>query len=183
MGIHIGIDNGPSGSVGIIIDHGQMTLAHTVAYFRVPILRTLDYTKKKRFVSRLEANDLRETFERYTVTPGSTYPILIERPMVNPKMFRATLSAVRFLEATITMLEGMRLSYQFVDSKEWQFGLLPSGLRGPELKTASLAVGKRLFPGVNFHGFKDADGLLLAEYSRRKNSAQNHQNDDKETKK
>lgn len=78
------------------------------------------------------------------------------------------MSAIRALEATLTVLEFLKIPYAFCDSKEWQRELLPKGLRKEELKTASLQVGKRLFPSVNFDGFKDADGLLIAEYCRRK---------------
>jgi len=47
---------------------------------------------------------------------------------------------------------------------------LPKGVQGaPELKKASMDIGLRLFPDqanvINKH--KDADGLLIAEWSRR----------------
>ena len=34
----------------------------------------------------------------------------------------------------------------YIDSKEWQKELLPSGCKGEELKTASRDIGCRLFP-------------------------------------
>jgi hypothetical protein len=45
--------------------------------------------------------------------------------------------------------------------------LLPKGIKGSdELKKASLDVGVRLFPKLPLK--KDADGILIAEYMRRK---------------
>jgi hypothetical protein len=65
-------------------------------------------------------------------------------------------------------LEESQWAYEYIDSKEWQKSLLPKGLKGSEeLKKASLDVGKRLFPSLDIK--KDADGLLIAEYLRRKN--------------
>jgi hypothetical protein len=93
----------------------------------------------------------------------------IERPMVNPTRFQATASALRALEATLIILEELKIPYIYVDSKEWQKDLLPKELKGEELKEASLNIGKRLFPKIDFTGFKDADGLLIAEWGRRKN--------------
>jgi hypothetical protein len=40
-------------------------------------------------------------------------------------------------------------------------------LQKEELKLASLETGKRLFPMARLDGFKDADGLLIAEHCRR----------------
>ena len=65
------------------------------------------------------------------------------------------------------VIEQLRLPYRYIDSKEWQKELLPSGLAKLELKIASLQIGQRLFPNVNFKGFPDADGLLIAEWARR----------------
>jgi hypothetical protein len=87
--------------------------------------------------------------------------------MVNSTRFNATLSAIRALEATLIALEQAQWPYEYIDSKEWQKELLPKGLKGSdELKNASLDIGKRLFPELNIK--KDADGLLIAEYLRRK---------------
>ena len=66
-------------------------------------------------------------------------------------------------------LEESQFPYEYIDSKEWQKILLPKGLKGSdELKKASLDVGKRMFPELNLK--KDADGLLIAEFLRRKYS-------------
>jgi hypothetical protein len=56
----------------------------------------------------------------------------------------------------------------YCDSKDWQKDMLPRGCKKEELKTASLDIGKRLFPSIDWKGFKDADSLLMAEWARRK---------------
>jgi len=64
-------------------------------------------------------------------------------------------------------LEDAQWPYEYIDSKEWQKVLLPKGIKGSdELKKASLDIGKRMFPTLKIK--KDADGLLIAEYLRRK---------------
>jgi hypothetical protein len=89
--------------------------------------------------------------------------------MVNSTRFNATLSAIRALEATLIALERSQFPYEYIDSKEWQKVLLPKGLKGSdELKAASLDIGKRLFPSLDIK--KDADGLLIAEYMRRRDT-------------
>ena len=68
-------------------------------------------------------------------------------------------------------LDELCLRYEFIDSRKWQKELLPElkdkKNRHAKLKELSLAVGKRLFPSIDFTGFKDADGLLIAEFARR----------------
>ena len=68
------------------------------------------------------------------------------------------------------MLEIMGLKHMFIDSKEWQKALLPKGIKGSdEQKKASFDIGNRLFPQFEDFKHKDRDGLLIAEYGRRKN--------------
>jgi hypothetical protein len=156
---YIGIDNGVSGSIGIIHSVGKTQFYHT------PIKKELNYTKVKKWLNRIDINKL---FGILDVQEEAI--VYIERPMVNPGRFQATVSALRALEATLITLENCGLAYQYVDSKEWQSSLLPKKLKGPELKEASLQIGKRLFPQIDFKKFDDADGLLIAEYCRRMNN-------------
>lgn len=86
--------------------------------------------------------------------------------MVNPGRFLATASALRACEATLIVIESLKIPYQWIDSKEWQKALLPSGLKGPQLKKASKEIGLRLFPNIQLK-HEDYDGLLIAEYARR----------------
>jgi len=157
--IFIGIDNGVSGSIGIIYDK-------LVSYCPMPVKKELNYTKSKRWINRIDTIALRTI-----LYPYKTGVIIgLERPMVNPGRFQATASALRALEATLIVIEGLKLAYRYLDSKEWQKVLLPTELKGEELKEASLSIGKRLFPQIDFKGFKDADGLLMAEFLRRSNT-------------
>ena len=90
--------------------------------------------------------------------------------MVNPKRWAASVSAIRALEATLIIVELLEIPYIYVDSKEWQRELLPKGCKGDALKTASKDIGCRLFPQHKelIIKHKDADGILMAEYCRRK---------------
>lgn len=155
----IGIDNGVSGNIGIIAADGNV-----INYLHTPIKKELSYTKTKQWINRIDGIMLVEALANYSTSQTIIY---IERPFVNPGMFKATLSAIRALEATLIVIEQLRLPYRYIDSKEWQKALLPSGLMKAELKIASLQVGRRLFPNINFKGFIDADGLLIAEWARR----------------
>jgi hypothetical protein len=49
--------------------------------------------------------------------------------------------------------------------------MFPKGLKGIELKKASMDIGIRLFPHLEevIIKQKDADGLLIAEWARRNN--------------
>ena len=76
--------------------------------------------------------------------------------------------AVRAFEATIVALEQLHIPYQYIDSKEWQKALLPKGCKGKELKKASHDIATRLFPVITLKKNEDADGLLIAEYAKRK---------------
>ena len=157
--VYIGIDNGVTGSLGIISTSGALY----AEYHKTPTISCLNYQKEVAYITRINVVALRDILE------GVHCPFaLVERPLVNPSMFKATLSAVRALEATLTVLDFLKIPMRFVDSKEWQKEMLPSGIKGPEeLKRASLEVGRRLFP-AQAHLFKgDADGILIAEWGRR----------------
>lgn len=158
----IDIDNGVTGTIGIINDVGS------VKCYQTPVERRLDYTKKAKWLNRLDACTFYFILQDCVGAElGGQRIVVIERPMVNPQRWNASLSAIRCLEAQLTLLELMSIQYRFIDSREWQRGLLPSGLEKEDLKRASLEVGKRLFPQVDFTGFHDADGLLIAEWARR----------------
>lgn len=167
--IYIGVDNGVSGTVGVIYDNGQSLFVKT------PVKLEQDYTKKKGNISRIIAKDLFDFLDDVMYESRSNNIEIfcfIERPMVNPQRFKATTSALRALEATLIVIELLSIPFQFIDSKEWQRELLPKGCKGSEdLKKASKDIGCRLFPKHKelIEKHKDADGLLIAEYARRKN--------------
>lgn len=162
--IFLGIDNGVSGSLGIV----RPSAIGRTQYLHTPVKRELNYTKTKKWLHRIDYAKLYSILE--SINQEAT--VFLERPMVNPGRFQATVSALRALEATLIVIEELKLPYEYVDSKQWQKELLPSGLKGEELKEASLQVAKRLFPKVNFKGFSDGDGLLIGEYGRRKYNKQ-----------
>lgn len=151
------IDNGVTGSIGVISSDG------TSAFLLTPTIKQQDYTKAKKNITRIDVPKLMQIVMEHK--PSMVY---LERPMINPTRFTATISAVRCLEATLSVLESLEIPYQFIDSKEWQRGLLPSsGKKGTDsatLKQESHDIGIRLFPMHKelIHKHKDADGILGA---------------------
>jgi hypothetical protein len=165
--LYIGFDNGVTNNgVGVINDRGEAKL------YPLPVKKELSYTKEAKHISRIDFNLLRVLFGEIIADFNEAYvKVGLERPMVNSTRFNASMSAIRALETTLIALEDAQWPYEYIDSKEWQKVLLPKGLKGSdELKKASLDIGKRMFPGLNIK--KDADGLLIAEYLRRKYSNQ-----------
>lgn len=169
---YIGIDNGVTGSIAIIEDGKAY-------YFQMPTKSEQSYTKSKQNITRIEVPELKRILESAALWPCKC---LLERPMVNPGRFKATTSALRALEATLIVLEDLRIPYQYIDSKEWQKALLPRDMgkvvitksgkskrkvEPAELKAASLDIARRMFPGIELK--HDGDSLLIAEYLRRQN--------------
>lgn len=177
--ILIGIDNGVTGSIGIIGNEEPLMVP-------TPMTVQQNYTKAKQSISRLDVNRFKSMLLRYNKWPCKA---ILERPLVNPMMFKATICAVRCLEAQLTILEALDIPYFYVDSKEWQKQLLPhvplkkkEGETAKErrrrdqenkrtLKKLSHDIGIRLFPSLSEQIEKqgDADSLLIAEWARRNN--------------
>jgi hypothetical protein len=162
--VYIGIDNGTSSNgIGVVTDRGKSYL------FKTPVKKELSYTKVAKKISRIDFPKLVEIFEEIKeIAEEDEILVGLERPMINPGRFFASMSAMRALEATLIVLEANEFSYVYLDSKEWQHVLLPKGLEKEALKQGSLDIGRRLFPKLTFKG--DADGILIAEYLRRKNN-------------
>jgi len=150
----IGVDNGVSGGVTILSESGEVLI-----HVKTPVQKHLNYTKKKAFINRINFKELMNLLR-----PALNPFCMIERAMINPMRWVASVSALRCLEATEIVLEELQIPYQFIDSKEWQKALLPSGLKGDQLKKASADVAKRLFPK---QVIVNSDSLLIAEYCRR----------------
>lgn len=154
------IDNGTTGSMGFYGYEGA------IAFFLTPVKKEQDYTKKKQEVARLDASEFARLL--IEVKGKENMEVVIERPLVNPTLFKATVHAVRCYEATITALELLGIGYRVVDSKDWQRGLLPSsGKKGTDSKTLkkeSMDIGIRMFPQFEelIRKHKDADGILGA---------------------
>jgi len=155
--VFIGIDNGVSGAVTVLSENGFVHL-----HIKTPIKNCLNYTKKKAFHNRVNVKELSDVL--FDIIANDNPFCMIERPMVNPMRWVASVSAIRCLEATEIILEELQIPYQFIDSKEWQKALLPSGLVKEQLKKAADDVAKRLFPKQTI---VNSDSLLIAEYCRR----------------
>lgn len=163
--IFIGFDNGvTSQGIGVVTEKLEGFM------YKLPVKKELSYTKEAKNISRIDFPKLVETLQEIIDKfPGEQCLVALERPMVNSTRFNASLSAIRCLEATLIAIEQLGLRYEYMDSKEWQRVLLPKNIKGSdELKKASLDIGKRMFPKLDLK--KDADGLLIAEYLRRKST-------------
>lgn len=158
---YIGMDNGVSGSIAII---DKLTGILSM-WCPTPIRKKqLNYTKEKKFLTRIDAVKLKELLSPYGPTNSMLY---LERPMINPKRWVATVSALRALEATLIVIEELNIPYEYIDSKAWQKKMLPHGLKGSdELKEASKQVASRLFPIAECKA-QDGDAVLIAEWARR----------------
>ena len=176
MGLRfIGVDNGVTGSISILNERGKV-----LYYEKIPVFKELNYTKTTQYLNRVDTVKLFEIFEKHV--GGHECMAYIERPMINPSRWKASVSAIRCLEATLIVLNNMEIPHQYIDSKEWQEALLPIRKKpkkktkkkkkgkkqedaSKELKEAGVHVAKRLFPKIDCK--KDADGLLIGEHCRR----------------
>ena len=168
--IYIGIDNGPTGSIGVI------TPDYTKLQRTIKISQQ-DFTKKKQNISRLD----RTFFQFFLMEIIGNYPkinineifVAFERPFWNPMLnSQSSKSAIWCLADQLAIIEDLMWPHNVYDSKNWQKGLLPEGIKGTkDLKKASLDIGIRLFPNLEeeIKKQKDADGILLAEWARRNN--------------
>lgn len=153
--IIVGIDNGVSGRVAIWAGKKMLDVP-------MPVKRELSYTKTKQWIHRIDWKSLESLLNSYVEEDAVVF---LERPMVNPGRFKATMSALRALESTLQVLERLGLSVQYIDSKEWQKALLPSGLEKEELKAAAISIAERLYPYLK--PVKDGDAICICEWARR----------------
>lgn len=159
--LFVGIDNGTSGAIGVVSDDSSV-----LKWFPTPIKVELSYTKAKQNISRIDYPKLIALFKEEILSYNVPVRVFLERPLVNPRMLSTTMSAMRSLEATLICLEELKIPFSYLDSKEWQKDMLPSGLKGKELKEASRQIGRRLFPDLDF-GKSDCDAILISEYARK----------------
>ena len=163
--IYIGIDNGVTGTIACMGEGVNADMIET------PVKSEQSYTKEKKNITRIDYPEvvkwLKEVISH--LDSPSEALVVIERPMINPMRFQASVSAARSLEATIIAIESLGIPRMYVDSRQWQKALLPHGCKGPELKHASADIGCRLFPNLEMiiSKHKDADALLIAEWARR----------------
>ena len=181
MKYFIGIDNGITGSICVLNENGVCLL-----YVPTPTQKTLNYTKAKEYVTRVVVRELAELLNPY----AKDATVILERPMINPGRWSASVSAIRCDEATRGVIEALNAKLIYVDSKEWQTPMLPNRKAitklnkactveeratnkkqktafAAETKELSLLTAQRLFPNVIFK--KDGDAALIAEWARRNN--------------
>jgi hypothetical protein len=166
MKCYIGIDNGVTGSIGIL--YGEH-----VSFGPTPTVIEQDYTKAAKQIKHIHVADLAPLLQQLN-SKCQQILLVLERPFKtnDPDKFTATVSGVDAFATTRTIVEMLHIPYTVIDSKQWQKELLPEGTKGhKELKKASMDIGKRLFPAMEsaIQKQKDADGLLIAEYARRMN--------------
>lgn len=169
--VYLGIDNGITASIGILglASGPQMTVP--------PIKKQLNYHKKASNISRIDYPQwyrFLSELQAQCLAEGSRIFAILEKPFTG--MAHTAVLSGRCYEAEVIALEELGIAYETICSTDWQgtkksIGLLPEGLKGSkEQKIASKCVGIRLFPEleakIKKHG--DADGLLIAEWARRK---------------
>lgn len=157
----IGIDNGATGTIGIITPD-------KTHFFETPTAPYLHYGKRGSVSNRIDRKELtrliREALDGIDYT---SVRVMIERPFTaGPMMIKAMLGAHRCFEATICVLEDLGLGYEVIDSAEWQAPSLGEVKGSAELKKASMLRGLQMYPQfadlIKRH--KDADGLLIAHH-------------------
>lgn len=154
--VSIGIDNGVTGTIGIITPD-------SVHFFSTPTYKTIAPIKSRvRFANHVDPDLLEAALRPYQ----ETGMVFLERPFTGANLM-TTASAARADEATRITLRRLGMAYDYIDSKQWQGVLLPKGARGSAvLKAASAELGSRLYPQFSdlIRRHKDADGLLIAKW-------------------
>lgn len=177
MRTYIGIDNGTTGSIGIIQPYANRFLATPTIMqdsYTKPVLKKKTKAAKKRTpvqarISRVDHKAFHRTLVEVTET-SSDILIIIERPMINPMRFKASMSAMRCLESQLVAIEDLNIPYRYIDSKEWQSEFISNDLKGTDsLKLESKLVGVSMWPQYIDLFIKqgDADSMLIAEYAKR----------------
>lgn len=157
MHVTIGIDNGATGSIGILID-GQAPV-----FEEVPTSISLHYGKKGTKTHRLDRVRFKELL--LDLRSGASARVFLERPFTG-RFINSVLPAHRFFEATMIVLEDLGFGFEVVDSGTWQKSILGNVKGSSELKQASRLRGVQLYPALatNITQHGDADGLLMAHH-------------------
>ena len=164
----VGIDNGVTGTIGLLHLSERLTVLQ-YGIVKTPTMYTDAISKKRVKTKRIEPLLLEAIISSNMNTLDDTV-VLLERPLLNPRMFWTSISAAKSMEVTQTVLEMLgfkiNLNYFIIDSRDWQSVLLP-GVKGSDnLKVESWRIGTQLFPN-NSLKHTDMDGLLIAEWLRK----------------
>ncbi len=147
MKAYVGIDSGKSGAIALISSEGEVMV--------------MDYPGDV----TLAADLLRGWKIEHDIRL-----VALEAVHSLPKQgVKSTFSLGRNFGAWEGILAAFGIPHVLVSPREWQKGMVkPSD--GPDSKTRSLAVARRLFPDVDLGHKKDhgkADALLLAHWARK----------------
>lgn len=151
----LAIDNGVTGFYTVLSSNGEL-----VEHKRIPTKKCINYTKKEQNITRIDVGKLKQVLQQYTNCVA-----VLERPLVNPGMFKATCSALRSFEATLIALEQCSITLGgVVDSKQWQHKMLPGDVSGEALKVAATKIAKEKFPSAKV---VEGDSVLMALWWRK----------------
>lgn len=165
--IYIGIDNGVTGSIGIIYDKTEK-----YDLIQTPFKKELLYTKEKQHISRLCFDKFFNILNKLKYEGDCK--IMLEYPYSNKTNNKALRSGLRCFEAQLIVIEQLNFKkkkIEYIQAKEWQ-ALYLAGIKGREnLKQVSKEYGCLMFPEIKdkISKYKDADGLFIAKYLREKN--------------
>lgn len=125
----IGMDNGISAN-GICI-----RTRRTLRLVPLPIKKCRDYQESKEcIITRI---DLPKLINLLAEESDGHHPLLvIERPLRNPRMFRATVSGCRAYEACIGAADCVSMACKTISPKDWQQYIPNLPAQGPKRKEA-----------------------------------------------
>ena len=165
----VAIDNGVTGRYAVRV-------GKRISFNKMPVFKQQEYTKKKQNVSRIDVPQLYMELFKY-LRGTDTAIFMLERPMINPRRYKASFSAIRCLEATLITLELLqrkhgRVYYFFVDSKEWQSAIIPNATGASKAKALSLKSASRDYGLLHYPQFGkellrssvDGDALAMVDY-------------------
>lgn len=163
----IGIDNGTTGTIGILGPDGAIFEA-------VPTIEVLSHVQAKGFTKRIDRSALMRMFLPYCDHPENV-KVYIEAPFTMAYATTAVLMAHRAYEAVLTVCEDLRIGQETIAPRDWQPHVLGKkisvtkvvkGKVKVDTKKASMLRGAELYPhlaeSIRSHG--DADGLLIAHH-------------------
>ena len=158
----IGIDNGVSGALSILsqnISKFYLSKSYTK--------KCKSYTKKEQNITRIDVENLRKIIiENIPKEKLNETIAILERPLVNPTRFKASMSAMRSIEATLIVLEELGIDVEYTDSKVWQHGIFTIEERAKlDTKELSRKYGLEYYPQFkDLIEKQDADALLISHF-------------------
>ena len=189
----ISMDNGTTGSFCVLDSKGKL-----LTFEHIPTLKEKSWkkeepkkktkSKKKSSVSPYTVVDI-DKLQKTLATYASICPDLvayIERPAVSFMSkfgMHTALSAFGAYICVAYVMRKLEIPYHWIDSKEWQEYTIPeamakykeqkkkkvkSTLRNKDLKVASNALAKKLFPSVVLKEEGDGDCLCMGYYLHQK---------------